>query len=135
MEPSQKIILKDSGVANAGRGVFATITIAEGELIESCPVIELTSRWDRRLLKLTELRNYYFLWGEPQTQVAVALGYGSLYNHSYSPNAKYKKLDEEKCINFYAIRDIAPGDEILVNYNGTPTDKTPLWIKEIPLAE
>jgi SET domain-containing protein len=60
--------------------------------------------------------------------VAVALGYGSLYNHSYQPNARY---DDEsgKTKVFSALRDIAPGEEIVVNYNGVPEDKTPVWFK------
>ena len=30
---------------------------------------------------------------------------------------------------FMAIRDIAHGEEIVVNYNGEPGDKTPVWFK------
>ncbi len=28
-----------------------------------------------------------------------------------------------------AIRDIAQGEEIVVNYNGEPADQTPVWFK------
>jgi SET domain-containing protein len=60
--------------------------------------------------------------------VAVALGYGSLYNHSYQPNARYDDESGQTKV-FRAIRDIAPGEEIVVNYNGEPGDETPVWFK------
>ena len=55
----------------------------------------------------------------------LALGYGSLYNHSYRPNARYVDLSERTKL-FTAIRDIAAGEEITVNYNGEPEDQTPV---------
>ena len=58
----------------------------------------------------------------------MALGYGSLYNHSYQPNARYDDGRGQTKI-FMAIRDIALGEEIVVNYNGEPDDKTPVWFK------
>ena len=60
--------------------------------------------------------------------VAVALGYGSLYNHSYQPNARYDDESGQTKV-FTAIRDIAPGEEIMVNYNGEPEDETPVGFK------
>ena len=36
-------------------------------------------------------------------------------------------------MDFYAIRDIAPDEEITVNYNGDPNDTTPLLIPGIPV--
>jgi SET domain-containing protein len=32
-----------------------------------------------------------------------------------------------KAIEFSAIRDIQKGEEITMNYNGLPEDKTPVW--------
>ncbi len=58
----------------------------------------------------------------------MALGYGSLYNHSYQPNARYDDESGQTKV-FSAIRDIAPGEEIVVNYNGEPEDETPVWFK------
>ena len=34
-----------------------------------------------------DLYNYCFSWGDNYEHTAIALGYGSLYNHSYTPNA------------------------------------------------
>ena len=62
----------------------------------------------------------------------MALGYGSLYNHSFKPNARYTKGPAEMAIKFSALRDIAAGEEILINYNGTPEDDSPdLWFKPV----
>ena len=60
---------------------------------------------------------YVFEWGEGK--VALALGFGSLYNHSYRPNARYNDVGPQAKA-FQALRDIAVGEEITVNYNGEP---------------
>ncbi len=78
------------------------------------------------------------MWGEikERHKAGICLGFGSLYNHSYSPNATYKKLHEEKMIEFIAIKDIKKDEEITVNYNfGDPDDKSELWIESIPPSE
>ena len=129
--PSNKIYLADSKIPKAERGVFAEKVIKQGELIESCPIIYLTEE-DYPLAKKTTLLNYYFL-NEVENRSAIALGFGSLYNHSYEPNDTYKKRLEEGWIDFIALKAIAPEEEITVNYNyGNPDDKKDLWIKEIP---
>jgi uncharacterized protein len=72
----------------------------------------------------TRLSNYCFAWG--RDQVALALGYGSIYNHSYSPNARYDDVGPQTKV-FTALRDIEPGEEITVNYNGKPRSRTAVW--------
>ncbi|MDE2026674.1 MAG: SET domain-containing protein-lysine N-methyltransferase [Patescibacteria group bacterium] len=133
--PSSKIYLGKSFIPNAGRGVFALFDLKEGEVIESCPVIEVPKK-DLPLLRQTLFVNYYFLWGKHMETVAICLGFGSLYNHSYEPNATYIKHVEEEMINFIALKDIKKGEEITVNYNhGNPYDKSPLWMKDVPPPE
>jgi SET domain-containing protein len=131
LTPSQKIYLSDSKIENAGRGVFAAVAIKGGETIELAPVVEVSEVPEADYpLKKTELFNYYFRWRE--NVVAVGMGFASLYNHSWEPNATYKKKVEEDLLEFVAIKDIAKDEEITVNYNyGDPDDKTPLWIKSI----
>ena len=133
LEPSEKIYLGESKIPGAGRGVFASIDIAENESVEICPVIILT---DEEGLKLreTELKNYYFKFGDGKGSMffGICLGYGSLFNHSYEPNATYIKELEDSTIEFMAIKPIKKDEEITVNYhNGNPNDKSPLWIKSI----
>lgn len=111
-----------------GRGVYATRDINKGELIEQAPVI-LSPRSERRYLKKTILVDYYFRWSG--RQAALVLGYGSLYNHSYAPNADFENNEDNLSIDFYAINDIKAGEEITINYNGEPDDKSPLWFEVI----
>lgn len=135
--PSSKIYLSDSKIKNAGRGVFAKQDIQKDEVVEICPIILIHEKEVPDLRK-TELHNYYFMWGDDKAnhKAAICLGFGSLYNHSYSPNATYHKRKEEGLIEFVAITGINQDEEISVNYNyGNPDDKSKLWIEEIPPAE
>ena len=109
-----------------GRGVFAQQNFKKGEVIESCPVIVLPAE-EIDSLELTELYNYYFAWGPDSKDAAIALGYGSLYNHSYNPNARYYKDFENGLLKYVCIRDIQKGEEITINYNCDPEDKAPVW--------
>ena len=109
-----------------GRGVFAAEAIDAGQLIEICPVIVLPEK-DMALIHQTKLHDYYFLWGESEKDVGIIMGYGSLYNHSYQPNVEYIPDYEGNTLTFYCLKNIEAGEEIFVNYNGTPSDQTPLW--------
>lgn len=109
-----------------GRGVFAQRHIKRGEVIETCPVIVLPAE-EIESLELTELYNYYFAWGPDSKDAAIALGYGSLYNHSYAPNARYCKDFENNLLKYVCIRDIQEDEEITINYNCDPEDTTPVW--------
>ncbi|NPV92863.1 MAG: SET domain-containing protein-lysine N-methyltransferase [Firmicutes bacterium] len=111
-----------------GRGVLARRKIGRGELIERAPIVVFT-REEWELIDKTVLTDYCFNWGDKQG--ALALGYGSLYNHSYSPNARYRENLPEMAIDFIALRDIEAGEEITVNYNGAPGDRTPVWFNAV----
>ncbi len=127
--PSSKIYLGNSKIAKAGRGVFTKKPIKKGEIVETCPVLTLP-RQDYNTVKKTILHNYYFMWGK--VTCGICLGFGSLYNHSYNPNATYKKNIQGGMIKFVEIKDIKKDEEISVNYNyGDPDNKKELWIKEI----
>lgn len=135
--PSSKIYLGESKIKNAGRGVFASQNIKKDEIIEQCPVILINEKEVTDLRK-TELHNYYFMWGDDKKnhKAAICLGFGSLYNHSYTPNATYQKRKDNGIIEFIALKDIDKGEEISVNYNyGNPEDKSKLWIESIPPAK
>ncbi len=99
-----------------GRGVFAARRFEPGETIEVCPVLTL-SEADARTLDGTALYDYYFGWGEGGRAAAIALGYGSLYNHSFAPNAVHNKNATNGTISIVAVKPIAPGDEIFIRYD------------------
>ena len=107
----------------AGRGVFATRRIAIGEVIERCPMLIVD---DERAEALTlGADGYVFGWGDGST--ALALGYGSLYNHSYRPNAETLETTDELVIT--ALIPIETGDEIFINYMGTAQDG--IWFDDL----
>lgn len=109
-----------------GRGVFAARPLRKGEQIEVCPMLVLSND-DMQLIEQTKLYNYYFLWGDDSSKGAIALGFGSLYNHSYEANARYEVEYSDEIMTLYAHRDIEAGEEIFINYNGVPNDQTPVW--------
>ncbi len=118
-----KIIVKETD--RIGRGVFAASLIKKGEVIEVAPGLFLSfeelvdTKWNL-------LFDYYFWMDE---YVVLALGYGSLYNHSEDNNAEYKIDENSKTIIFIAIKDIKGGEEIFFNYRGKEKSKTPLWFE------
>jgi len=112
-----------------GRGVFTAKSLQKDDLIEICPVIILPKE-DLCFIEKTTLHDYYFLWGVNQKLGVLALGYGSLYNHSYKPNAFYKLDLTNHSIDFYCVKNIAAGEEITVNYNGDPKDETEVWFEK-----
>ena len=56
----------------------------------------------------------------------MVFGYGSIYNHSFDPNADWKQNFRTQSMVYRAIKPIKKGEEILVNYNGEPDDATPI---------
>jgi uncharacterized protein len=121
------VLVKES--PSRGRGIFAARRFLAGEVIEVCPVIALSSD-DAAKLDDTHLYNYYFGWGAENKGAAIALGFGSLYNHSYDPNAAYRKSEADSTISIIAVKPIAPDEEILIKYNyGNVEDGGPLWFE------
>jgi len=114
-----------------GRGVFAQRSWQPGELIERAPALVLSPA-DTKTIQNTLLDRYYYVWGDAGDEAAIALGNGSIYNHSWEPNAIYVRRPELNEIHFLAHRSIAPGDEITVNYNGWPDNRDPLDFVPVP---
>lgn len=111
-----------------GFGVFSTRFIAAGEVFDEVPVLIIpVQEWEH--IEKTILFNYCYGWGD---DAAVALGVGSLYNHSFNSNAKYTKIYETKRICYTALRNIDPGEEITINYNGDVEDRSPMWFDVLP---
>jgi len=125
---SERLIVSETKAK--GRGVFAGVNFAAGELVESCPVIVLPSD-QRAVIDSTLLYDYYFSWGAEFKDAAICLGLGSLYNHSYKPNAQYVKDIAGGKINFMTLCAILVGEEITVNYNGSPDSLKPIWFEPI----
>ncbi len=127
MKSQFKVLIKKSQYGGkGGKGVFAKENIKKGEVIEVAPAIIL-EHVELLDTKWNTLFDYYF-WLEEF--VVLALGFGSLYNHSDKPNAKYSIDKKKKEIKFTALKDIKKGKEIFFNYRGSSKSKTRLWFEE-----
>ena len=113
-----------------GRGVFTDRAIKKGVVIEVSPVIVLSVK-DRKKAEETRLYNYIFEWGKSHRQACVALGYVSMYNHSFEPNCEYEQDYEAGIMLVKTLRNVQPGEELLFSYNGDPNNKNPLWFKTV----
>ncbi len=117
-----------SKIPFSGRGVFATHEIQKGEIIETCPFIEIPNE-EIESIENSVFINYVYFFGNEKDRMLLALGFGSIYNHKYSPNAMYKIVANKKVIEFSAIKDIKKNDEITVNYNQESPNAKPLWFE------
>ena len=123
--------LADTGTPK-GLGVFATRNIKAGEIVEKAPVIQI--RCDFSNLS-PELKSRVFHWARLASRQgvhAVALGYGSMYNHANPANMQYGAVDNGTAIQFVAATDIAAGEELTINYNdtgGTPVSTHDNWFE------
>ena len=114
--PTSNIVVGDTGTIK-GRGVFATRPHAEGEVVEACPVILFNATFAEIPI---EVRRILFNWGvlaNTASNHCLALGYGSLYNHGNPANMRYEGDAEARLLRFVAIRAIAAGEELTVNYS------------------
>lgn len=95
---------------NRGRGVFTTKEIQKGIILHKAPVI-IEHQND-----IGKLNKYCFGW--TTDKVAIALGFGSLFNHSERPNAFFKTVNNTKFpeIHFIAKKKIKAGQEIFIDY-------------------
>lgn len=116
-------------IEGRGRGMFARRKFLKGELIERAPIVAIDEKKWPNAAK-TILSDYAFDWGEKDEHAAIALGYISIYNHSYSPNAQLEQMLDELMMEIVAVKDIEPGDEITINYNGDPENQDKLWFTQ-----
>ena len=118
-----------SGIALAlskdkGRGVFASRSFQRGDTIEEAPVLIIPAS-QVTLIKRTILYNYFFVWSEAAGDVAICLGFGSIYNHSPAPNAEAIRNFKAQTIAFRALCRIHVGEEIFTNYHNGRRNSEP----------
>ena len=109
-----------------GRGVFTTEKINEGTVIEEAPVIVMGHE-DKLLVDRTLLHDYIFDWGNDSQTCCIALGFVSIYNHSYTSNCEYFMDFEEDTIQIKTVREIQVGEELTINYNGDWNNEKKVW--------
>ena len=112
-------------IGNAGRkglGVFADVNIPARKWIEVCPVVLLKDPWAE------EVDKFYYEWDDETW--ALAMGFGSFYNHAVHPTATFqishvRGYPTKPTVGIKSLGKIKKGTEITINYNGTPGDRTP----------
>ena len=117
--------------SDKGKGVFTNKKINSDTVIEISPVIVMR-REDRIHLDKTLLHDYIFEWGDNNEKCCVALGYLSLYNHSYNSNCEYFMDFVENTKMIKTVRKILEGEELTINYNGDWNNSKEVWF---PTAE
>jgi uncharacterized protein len=105
------------------RGVIAAKNISIGSVIERCPVIIYPNQQEK-LVEKTIFDDYVYVWNSKFD--CFVLGFGSLYNHSYTPNISYRRDYKNQQMLYITLRDIKKGDELLMNYNGDPESQEPV---------
>jgi len=90
-----------------GKGVFTAEKISKNTVIEIAPVVVMSGE-ERKLLDL-------------------ALGWVSMYNHSYESNCEYDMDDDSKTITIRTVRPIMAGEELYINYNGVWNSDKKVW--------
>ncbi len=115
-----------------GRGVFAVRDVPAGTVLERTPVLLVPRNQvfsDDPVVRAANARIswYVFDWAgqTKRDYVALALGYGSIYNHSDDPNAAFEP-EPPDTLTFTAVRDIAAGDEVFISYRGEGENPHPL---------
>ncbi|KAF2430645.1 hypothetical protein EJ08DRAFT_588625, partial [Tothia fuscella] len=106
-----------------GRGIFATLPIPTGTIIDISPVLPLGIQENVEHIQKSCLSHYTYNWptpdsaGKVQTGQAIVLGLGSMFNHSTSSqNVGWERNIEGLVIVFKALRDIAVGEELCISY-------------------
>jgi len=109
-------------VEGKGRGLFATGNISHGDLIHEAPCLLVPRQNYKEHAKHTVLEHYLFNCKNGDR--LLALGYGSIFNHSDPPNVDYRVDGEGLTVRYYAARDIKVEDELCIYYGAN------LWFEQ-----
>ena len=112
------LIVRDTGTIK-GRGVFAGNAYPPGALVEVSPVSMVEGLWEALPLALRAVvYDWGHLSGSPRQDLhGIALGVGSLFNHSPTPNLVYSADVERLALVFTAAHGIEAGEELTIDYD------------------
>lgn len=101
--------------------MFATEDIAEGELIERCPMVPLA--WRMNYHKDPVIWQYCFTQSCPCEECKkhgghflMVLGYGQIYNHQNQNNAEIRFNLKDSVADIICKSSVKAGGEIFVSY-------------------
>ena len=103
-------IVKHAG--QMGRSVFAAAPAIQGQVLWTDNVVMLTDT-DRPYILQSSLNEYYF---DIRGVAFICMGIGSLVNHSETPNAEYVLNEQNATLTFTALKPIAEGEQITIDY-------------------
>jgi uncharacterized protein len=92
--------------------ILAKDMIANGEIVEICPVIPCGIE----AKAIDGIKDFIFEIDKNNRQFGVVLGYGSLYQHSEKPNLEFGYNKSNKQMYFTSIRMIRAGEELTIDY-------------------
>ncbi|KAA1469766.1 hypothetical protein DENSPDRAFT_816959, partial [Dentipellis sp. KUC8613] len=113
-------------VEGKGRAVFASRRIPAQTVVEISPVLLFSAAEYEQHGKYTVLDHFTFKWRDGR--MALALGLGSLFNHSNTPNVSYIIESATDSIRYITSRAIEPGEELCIFYGHK------LWFDDIDAA-
>lgn len=104
-----------------GRGVFPMTFIPCNTVIEVSPILLFRHDEYKAHGQYTALDEYTYRWRDGY---ALALGLGSMFNHSRRPNVGFVRDFEDQVIRYVTLRDVQPGEELCISYG------THLWFED-----
>ncbi|KAF9207663.1 hypothetical protein CPC16_011586 [Podila verticillata] len=105
------LTIQDCG--SKGRGVVTSVHIPARTTIDLCPILLFPTEEYTLHGQFTQLDHYTYRW---LGGMALALGLGSMFNHSKEPNVGFQRDFENKMIRYSTLRDVAPGEELCISY-------------------
>jgi hypothetical protein len=109
-----------------GRGLFATQNIPPRTVIHVAPCIAVGREEYENHMRFTVLEHYLF--NDQGGNKLLALGYGSLFNHSRSPNVDYR-IREGSNVYSSGHKEILQGEELCISYGAN------LWFDDADGAD
>ncbi|KAI1797052.1 hypothetical protein LXA43DRAFT_985739 [Ganoderma leucocontextum] len=110
-----------------GRGVYACREIPAQTLIEISPVLLFPAAEYEAHGRHTMLDHYTFVWRDGR--MALALGLGSLFNHSQRPNVSYTIDHATDSIRYTTSQRVLPDEELCIFYGHK------LWFNPVDVAD
>jgi SET domain-containing protein len=116
MDLSQNQALFSVGSGSRGRGLFAAADIPPNALLHIAPCLLVSKDEYDSHMKHTILEHYLFN-SRTSGDKLLALGYGSLFNHSSRPNVNYQVDARALQIRYTSgPQTIQTGDELCISY-------------------
>ncbi|KAF9982857.1 hypothetical protein BGZ65_002434 [Modicella reniformis] len=125
MDPIQlfdqhSLYIQDCGLK--GRGVITRTLIPPRTTIDVSPILLFPLDEYTQHGQYTQLDHYTYRW---KGGMALALGLGSMFNHSNNPNVGFQRDFDNKVIRYTTLREIQPNEELCISYGSN------LWFPDM----